>query len=93
MLLARSLFKGRVCAFRATKAGISAFVSRLPDLENHASVLGRKLGADAWTSTPVFKHRNLLFCPPFLWVHWTPPGQVHKHVPFPREQQPGGGLI
>lgn len=59
--LARSLFKGRVCAFRATKAGVSAFVSSLRDLENRVSVLGWKLGSDAWTSTPVFKQRNLLF--------------------------------
>lgn len=35
-----------VSGFRAIKAGVSGFVSRFQDIENHVSVLGRKLGSD-----------------------------------------------
>lgn len=91
--LARSLFKGqRVCAFRATKVGVSGLVSRLRDLENHVSVLGRKLGSDVWTSIPIFKHRNLLFGPPFLWVHWTPQDRFTNTFPSPDSSSPSGGM-
>lgn len=90
--LARSQCKGqRVWAFRATKAGVSGLVSRLQDLENHVSVLGRKLGSDTWTRIPVFKHRNLLFGPPFLWVHWTPQGRFTNKFPSAESSSPGGG--
>lgn len=45
------------------------------------------LGQTPRPAPMVFKHRNLLVLPKFLWIHCTL-GQFHQHVLFSREQQP-----